>query len=125
MTRITNCNLALVGTNEIRDRETGELVQVLPWVKRIPFRDPPPISAPHRTKIVSGRALCSAIVDLLRVTDQALSIPEIDRLLRLQDLAPAGRASHSISNAMAGEIRSGRVERVRRGVFRLARPGIP
>jgi hypothetical protein len=120
VTRIRNCNLALVGTNEIRDPETGELRQVLSWARRIPFADPQPHPDRRRARVVSGRPLCAAIVDLLRVTGQPLTIPEIERLLRLQDLVPAGRASHTISNAISGEIRSGRIERVRRGCFRFS-----
>jgi hypothetical protein len=120
VTRIRNCNLALVGTSEIRDPDTGELVQLLPWGKRIPFADPQPVVEPRRATVISGRTLRSAVLQLLQVTDQQLTIPELERLLRLQGLVPAGRASHTISNAISAEIRSGRIVRVRRGCYRLA-----
>jgi len=120
VTRIRNCNLALVGTNEIRDPQTGELRQVLSWARRIPFHDPPPPVEPRRARLVSGRTLRSALLDLLEVTDQQLTITELHRLLRLRDLIPVGRPSQTISNALMVEVRAGRVERTERGRYRLA-----
>ncbi len=119
-TRIRNCNLAIVGTSEIRDRDTGELVQLLPWGKRIPFHDPLPPIEPRRARIVSGSTLRAALLDLLEVTDQQLTIAELHRLLRLRSLLPAGRPSQTISNALQVEVRAGRVERTARGRYRLA-----
>ncbi len=41
--RIRACNLAITGTGEVRDRHTGETLQVLgSWTKRIPIDDPQP-----------------------------------------------------------------------------------
>jgi len=127
--RIRGCNLALVGTGEVRDRETGETLQVLGrWHKRIPFVDPQPEpdgrSRPHgnRSMIVSGSRLRIEVVALLRASARPLALPEIERLLRLGGFVPAGRPSQTISNAMRSAIRHGRVAIVERGVYELTQP---
>ena len=53
--RIEACNLAMVGTRQIRDRFTGEVIQNLNWAKRIPFHDPQPQVDEPRRREVSGR----------------------------------------------------------------------
>lgn len=119
MSRIEGCNLALVGTGEIRHPETGEVRQTMRWHKRIQFADELPAADGPTLRVVSGRALATAATDLLGATGQTLTIAEIERLLRLQGLLPEGRASSAISNALRGEVRAGRVARVHRGCYRL------
>jgi hypothetical protein len=118
--RIEGCNLALVGTGEIRHHLTDDLLQVMRWHRRIPFRDAMPPVDERAALVISGRRLAAATTALLRATGQTLGLAEIERLLRLQDLIPAGRSSQSISDALRGEVRAGRVERVRRGWYRAA-----
>jgi hypothetical protein len=118
--RIEGCNLALVGTGQVRDPATGELLQQMSWHKRIPFTDAQPLVDEQRVKVVSGRTLSAATTELLQGIDRVLTIPEIERLLRLQGLVTGGRASHAISSALRGEVRSGRIERVWRGCYRAA-----
>ena len=96
---------------------TGE-TQRLGWAKRIPFDDPAPPVDQRRLKIISGRELRDLILDLLDATGASLTIQEIVRLLRLQQLAPADPVSRTISDSLRGEIGAGRVVRVRRGHYR-------
>jgi hypothetical protein len=118
--RIEACNLAMVGTSEIRDHVTGEVLQRLRWRKRIPFvEDPPPVDH-DRVARVSGRRLAEAVVALLEATGQTLSLAEIERLLRLQSVLPARRPSAAISDALRGEVRAGRIVRAYRGHYRAA-----
>ncbi|MGZ4692765.1 MAG: hypothetical protein ACXWCM_03260 [Acidimicrobiales bacterium] len=116
--RIDRCNLALTGTHQLRDDVTGEVIQRLGWAKRIPFDDPQPPVDLRRVKAVSGRQLRDLIGDLLDATGTSLTIPEIERLLRLQHLVPAGHPSRTISDAVRGEVEAGRIVRVRRGCYR-------
>jgi hypothetical protein len=118
--RVEQCNLAITGTSQVRDRCTGEVLQRLGWTRRIPFTDPQPEIDLGRAQVVSGRRLSDAITELLRVTDQALTLSEIERLLRLGGRVPPGRASKSISDALRRELAAGRVRRIRRGCYRAA-----
>jgi len=90
VSRIEGCNLALVGTGEIRHPETGEVRQTMRWHKRIQFADELPAADGPTLRVVSGRALATAATDLLGATGQTLTIAEIERLLRLQGLLPGG-----------------------------------
>jgi hypothetical protein len=73
--RIVGCNLALVGTNAIRDRESGELLQRLPWRRRIPLVDPMPFVGCGDDDRVSGEALRESTVALLRAVAEPMTSP--------------------------------------------------
>jgi len=117
--RIRDCNLAITGTGEKRDHVTGETLQVLGnWVRRIPFDDVQPLPPGGRTPtVVSGARLRVLVIDLLDAVGAPVSPPEIERLLRLQGVVPAGRPSQTIANALRPAVRDGRVTVVERGWY--------
>jgi len=117
--RIRDCNLAITGTGEKRDHVTGETLQVLGnWVRRIPFDDVQPVPPGGRTPtVVSGARLRVLVIDLLDAVGAPMSPPEIERLLRLQGVVPAGRPSQTIANALRPAVRDGRVTVVERGWY--------
>jgi hypothetical protein len=114
---VHGCNVALVGTGEVRDRMTGETIQGLRWPTPIRFADPAPDLGQAPITPLSGRRLREAGLALLEVTDQPLTIAEIERLLRLHHLVPAGRASQTISNALRPAVADGRIEAVESGCY--------
>lgn len=116
--RIRACNLAITGTGEKRDPTTGETLQVLgSWTKRIPFEDPQPEVVGREATILSGGRLRSAVLELLSAAQGPMSPGEIERLLRLDGIVPAGRPSQSIANALRPAVRHGSVAVVERGWY--------
>ncbi|MGZ4784496.1 MAG: hypothetical protein ACXV5S_02385 [Acidimicrobiales bacterium] len=130
--RIQACNLAIAGTGEIRDPETGETLQRMRnWRRHIPFDDPQPTvgeddgddeddEAVSVVSVVSGAPLRSAVLELLGAVGGPMSPAEIERLLRLQHLVPAGRPSQAIVNALRPALRRGQVTVVERGWYEIA-----
>jgi len=67
--------------------------------------------------VVSGARLRVLVIDLLDAVGAPVSPPEIERLLRLQGVVPAGRPSQTIANALRPAVRDGRVTVVERGWY--------
>jgi hypothetical protein len=71
-----------------------------------------------RDRVLSGRQLRYATSLLLSESRRALTLAEIDAVLRTRGYRCAGNPRKEISDALRTEVRRGRVERVERGRYR-------
>jgi hypothetical protein len=114
--RIEGCNLAIAGTGILGAGHTSP-VQRLANRQFLPFDDPMPPAA-SGLGVASGHRLRVAIQSLLLATEQALTLVELERLLRLQGLAVGGRPSQTLVNALRPALADGTVVRTGRGSYR-------
>jgi hypothetical protein len=112
--RIRACNRALAGTGVFPHGEA----QRLWWPKGLP--DPGEGIDDAGLPQLRGAELRGALVAVLETTQAQMNVNDLHRALVAHGFRPAGRASHAISNALATEVRAGRVVRVRRGWYRPA-----
>lgn len=101
------------GLRRCRDAISGPKT---PHIKRDPLpRDVD--TEPRGTVELRGHELRDAIRHVLRAAGRPMTLGEIHRGLLARGLHPPRRASKTISDALAVEVRQGRVERLRRGEF--------
>lgn len=109
-------SIVVDGLHRCRDAISGPET---PHVKRDPLpRDLD--TEPRGTVELRGNELRDAIRHVLRAAGRPLTLGEVRRGLLARGLRPPGRASKTISDALAVEVRQGRAERLRRGEFAAA-----
>jgi hypothetical protein len=115
--RLERCQRALLGTGQIVDPGTGMRRQYLRR-RRAGIDDP--VDTGDVGVVLAGEELRNALVDLLEIIGEPLSVRELHRLLVAHGVGVGGRASQSISGALRVEVSRGRVERVGWGEYRAA-----
>jgi hypothetical protein len=77
---------------------------------------------PEGTRSISGAELRDAVVWAIYAANRPVSLAEIYRMLCSCGVAPAGKRSQSISDALRAPLHAGIVSRVGRGAYRAGPP---
>jgi hypothetical protein len=117
--RVRRSNRALAGTGKIVDRRTGQVIAQYGRPRAEQFGDPVP--AASSLEAVRGEELRCLLVEMLELLARPASVGELVRLLAYHRFTTTGRASQTVANALAVEVRAGRVLKVGRGRYAVAR----
>lgn len=112
--RIRRVNRALVGTGQVVDPATGELIQ---YLRRRSDTVEDPLPDPTGLETIDGRELRDLLVGLLQILDRPAAVSELVRLVAAHGFTPPGRPGQAVSNALRVEMEHGNVGRVAWGRY--------